>query len=261
MKKRRRMILGTSIAAAIVILLICGLAFAFLVDKEEQDNVITIGNVSVKIDESNYTDTDVVSQSRVDKAPKLVNDGSKDEYVFVRIRVPKDNVTLLYETDTAADGITHKEGTPIDTTTPKKSAELFKLETVSDGVQIGTAGENIDFSYHKGDNSKSGWYLLPFGTDRYQEVTVDGRKYDEYVFGYNKMLSPGGDTVTVFDRVQLKSFIDQEIGHDKRTVTVDVFAYAIQADNLGLSLPGGGELMTVEQVTAVYDVVKRKQVM
>ena len=34
-----------------------------------------------------------------------------------------------------------------------------------------------------------------------------GSDYDLYVFGYNKKMLPADETVTLFDKVQLKSFI------------------------------------------------------
>ena len=88
------------------------------------------------------------------------------------------------------------------------------------------SGRDIDFTYHSGSdtgNGADGWVLLT------SECDTNGSDYDLYVFGYNKKMLPANETVTLFDKVQLKSFID---GEKKDGVTIGVKAYGIQADYL-----------------------------
>lgn len=249
MKKSKKLLIGAAITALITIAAVVGLTYSFLVDVESIDNVITIGNVSLKLDEGSYHDTDIVSQSKVAKAPKVTNDGTNDEYVFIKVMVPKKSVTLLYETDTA----NHKAGEIIAANGQPAYAELFRMLTTENGTKV-SGVEGADFSYHKATDSTYGWYLLDNKTNQ----EVDNEKYDVFYFGYNKRLAPRDETVTLFDSVQLKSFIDEEFTGE---IKINVFAYGIQAENLGLDLTEDDPYLTEQDVRKIYEVVGRKQVM
>ena len=266
MKKSKKLLIGAAISALVVAAVSVALTYSYLVDVDGRNNVITIGNISLNIDEGSYRDTDIVSQSIVPKSPKVINNGTNDEYVFLRVRVPKESVTLLYETDTTVGGQTHKKGEIIDRANSPALKEIFKIQTDSSpsspaSSQITVSGhDDIVFSYHHGTRNVTtqteGWYLL---TDKNQfDKEISGKKYDEFYFGYNKRLTPSSETKTLFDKIQLKSFIDEEVN---RQVELDVFAYGIQADKLDLSLPEDGSILTVDQVKSVFAVVERKQVM
>lgn len=269
---------------------------SYLADYERKDNVITIGNVDIEIDEGEYKDssTAVAAGSTLPKAPSIKNKGINDTYVFFKVAIPKKKVTLLYEqTTTDSNNVEHKEGTKYYDN--PKEAELFK--TIANGVtdgatatQVSNDGNSTALSapdvivgYNKGvcdsgtpENSKEGWVYL--GSN--QNQTIDTKKYDVYYFGYNKKLTPKPAnapntdtspkdywTTTLFDQIQLKSFIDEElvskdaqnIKHDEE-VKVIVTAYGIQADNLGITdLPEGNGIMTDDKVKEIYDIVNRKQ--
>ncbi len=278
MKKHRRTAVIAAAALAGMILLTMGVSFSYLIDKDVKENVITIGNVSLEIDEGAYTDTDIVSQSLIPKAPSVKNTGNKNEYVFMRVRVPKKKVTLLYETDTeTTDPITnetkqHYTGEIISTETDKtkqpRNTELFKMLTIDpgstavtkDGSIVNFDTSDVVFYFHEGVSEdptaeppvsfKSGWLLLS---------SQSTENYDEYVFCYNKLLKPNDMSATLFDRVMLKSFIDEEI---TGKVDIDIRAYGIQSSNLNIAgLNDDTEQLSRTQADAVYSIIKNKRVM
>ncbi|MEE5993744.1 MAG: hypothetical protein V3G42_10950 [Oscillospiraceae bacterium] len=81
--------------------------------------------------------------------------------------------------------------------------------------------------------------------------------WDEYVFGYNKKLAAGDKTITLFDEVQLKSFIDGKVKDD---FTIGVYGYGIQAKNLKTTpmVEITKDTFTKEELTAIYTIVKNK---
>lgn len=259
MKKQRLFTVLASASAAL--LLMVGLTSSYLTDVEVKDNIITIGKVDIELDEGGF-DTekvyDVVPGSRVVKAPKLVNTGTKDEFVFLRITVPKGKVTLLHET-----GV-HK-GTP-DTAFTAEKQELFRIladdtdpftENVRDklgGLTANTLteGTDSDFQYRSGSLSGDGWVLISAAVKN-----NDTTEWDEYVFGYSRKLLPDEETLKLFDEVQLKSFIDGEAVGE---TDIGVYGYAIQADNLK---PEGNidfdkVYFELDDLSAVYTIVKNK---
>ena len=69
-------------------------------------------------------------------------------------------------------------------------------------------------------HNKDGWIFL-------ESSSTD--ESNSYVFAYNRKLSPEEETATLFDKVQLKSFINGEVTGEK---TISVQPYAIQSEKL-----------------------------
>ena len=296
MKKKSKIIIIGSLALSLIIALFAfGATVSYLTDYERKDNVVTIGDVKIEIDEGKYEDSSTVAAgSTLPKAPSIKNTGINDTYVFFKVAIPKKEVTLLYEqTTTDSNNVEHKEGTKYEGMPDSTNgSELFK--TIANGVtatqvsntkadNTGTAlsAPDVIVGYNKGvcdsrtpENSKEGWVYL--GSD--QDQTIDGQKYDVYYFGYNKKLIPDPETpvaqgepapvppqdywtTTLFDQIQLKSFIDEELitGNTKENVDVKVLvdAYGIQADNLDITLNDG--ILTDDQVKSIFDIVQRKR--
>ena len=264
MNRRKLLILLAVLTAAVLITV--GVASAYLTDVEVIDNVITIGNIKLTLDEGGYVDKQtLVPGSRLEKAPKLTNEGNKDIYVFMKVVVPKGEVTLLWEeneTD-AGGGVTNlKKGTP-RTNPAKQLQELFRfladasmqvnespvsLETAkvpaSELPNNGDPSYDVDFTYHNPPETPAGegWVLLSAAPDPTPGGTLDPAVTytDVFIFGYNKKLAPTEATLTLFDEVQLKSFIEGEVQSESNVdfFVIGVYGYGIQADNLGLSLAG-----------------------
>ncbi len=202
------------------------ITIAFLTDYRRMDNVFKIGSVDLLITETNYPNDPsqrvMYSGSLLDKNPKVTNTGSSDEYVFMTVSVPKYAVTLLNDDGTkTADG-----NTVSDAKTNPQMAEIFRLiSNASDGRTI-TLADNSNIQYD------ADWICLT-------SYNTESDNYNTYVFGYTKRLlsSDNAQTAedyesdTLFDRIQLKSFIEGEIPEDA-VQNIEIRAYGIGADNL-----------------------------
>ena len=204
--KKKRIILPIAAACALVaVVLTFRISFSYLMDAERKDNVITIGNVDVELSEPSYTDSSVVAAGDAPpKNPLLINKGTEDEYVFLRVAVPKKNVTLLYESDIMENETTIKypKGTPTvknrdESGKPQASKdEIFRFiaegdltSKVTETTEPNTEPQ-LDFAYnagHKAEENDSvadteGWVYL------YRKIGTGNDGYNYYYFGYNKVL-------------------------------------------------------------------------
>ena len=285
--KKKRIILPIAAACALVaVVLTFRISFSYLMDAERKDNVITIGNVDVELSEPSYTDSSVVAAGDAPpKNPLLINKGTEDEYVFLRVAVPKKNVTLLYESDITIteNGSTTKypKGTPTVNNRnasgkPQASMdEIFRFiaegdltSKVTETTEPNTEPQ-LDFAYnagHKAEENDSvadteGWVYL------YRKIGAEKDDYNYYYFGYNKVLKYDSKTKTLFDRVQLKSFIDEELvtKPDGQSSKIDfpslikVKGYGVQSDSLGINdLPGRDKILNEVQLKKIFGIVSRK---
>ncbi|MBQ1537336.1 MAG: hypothetical protein IIZ73_03310 [Ruminococcus sp.] len=243
MKKRRILIIAAAAACAVT-LVVVGVIRAYFTEVEVKENKITIGNISINLTETTYP---VVPGSVVEKAPKIANDGNRDEFVLTTVTVPKAQVTLLDESGS-------NKGNP--KTGLDSIQQLFRLvaeQTDPNTVlQVPTiSGRDIDFTYHSGSDTgegADGWVLLTSDTT--------GSDYDLYVFGYNKKMLPADETVTLFDKVQLKSFID---GEKKDGVTIGVKGYGIQGNYLrGTNVDFTKAHYSAADLNEIYSIVRNK---
>lgn len=249
MKKRRILIIAAAAACAVT-LVVVGVIRAYFTEVEVKENKITIGNISINLTEGSFdpeTTYPVVPGSVVEKAPKIANDGNRDEFVLMTVTVSKAQVTLLDESGS-------NKGNP--KTGLDSIQQLFRLvaeQTDPNTVlQVPTvSGRDIDFTYHSGSDTgegADGWVLLTSDTT--------GSDYDLYVFGYNKKMLPADETVTLFDKVQLKSFID---GEKKDGVTIGVKGYGIQADYLrGTNVDFTKAHYSAADLNEIYSIVRNK---
>ena len=220
--KKKIILPVAAVFAAIAVLLTYRLSLSYLIDTEVKDNTITLGNVSLKLDEGeDYVDSSVIAAGgALPKAPKITNTGNKDEYVFIRIAVPVRKVTLLYESETTVEvneeTVTFKEGQPTvknygqNSVVQSRDDEIFR--TIADGhapavaAQVSESTEpntvpQLEIGYNKGEysategQSKEGWVYL----SRELNQSIDGSndKYDFYFFGYNRRLKYENDSSKV----------------------------------------------------------------
>ncbi len=272
--KKRSVFLPTAIIFLVIsVILVTHLTISYLMDYERADNIITIGKVDLELSEGNFPESSIISPGgTLPKAPMITNNGINDEYVFLTVAVPKKKVTLLYESDTTIGETNHKEGEKINNTA--ELVEIFKI--IANGKnKADITGNNppaVVFGYNKGDSTPptpvEGWVYL--GNT---EGTEGENKYTFYSFGYNKKLIAGDDnkksTITLFDEIRLKSFIDEELSTyyknaDSKGANVDIIvtAYGIQADDLGITgLPSddSNSIISDENVGKIFTIVKNKQ--
>ncbi len=258
MKNKKRILPIIAVSAMLVILLASSSVVSYLMDNDNKDNVIKIGKVDLELSETLFQNSQaVVPGSKMDKNPVVTNSGTVSEYVFLKVTVPKANVTLLNENGETNEGKPKYTGTRI--------VELFRIGSDGPGTSTSTKISDIqtgappvsvdnDIYYNKGDgtNSIEGWYYLSTKT----EVNTDS---DVYYFGYNKALAPDDtttdgtneaeSTITLFDNIQLKSFIE---GQESGNVTVDVVAYGIQKDNL-TGIDNSGTYLSDADIVKVFE--------
>ena len=281
MNKRRLKIILPVLAAclAVAVLTLC-LTTSYLKDVEQAENVITIGKVSLELTEGGFNPESsyvVAAGGTLDKAPKITNNGKNDEYVFIKLSIPKKPVDLLADKASTINGTEYSEGAKITLPDGMTNVELFR--TIADGVTGGAKSTLVTYTgktgyvppiyeikYNAGDTtddkSIEGWVFLKVVYDRTEGTGDAPKTYDDYYFGYNKRLAAvtgtaeKNSTITLFDKIQLKSIIDTTVNENQ---TVKVVAYGIQADELGLSLPAGNTLLSNAQVESVFKIVENKQ--
>lgn len=315
--KKLKNIIPIALACIVIIAFFSfGAVISYLTDAETKTNIITIGNVALAVSEPSYQDSSIVAAGdSLTKNPIITNTGTKDEYVFFRVGVPKREVTLLYEEDTTiGEGAeAYKEGTPtvnnIDNgNIVKKSDEIYRI--IAEGVKDGAKATNLidgneiadnnnpktkpqlDFSYNKGNSineegeKTAGWIYLSREVDKDVNLgtteSPKNYKYDYYYFGYNKKLLPKSTqnnenqnnntqtdtssvTIPLFDRIQLKSFIDEEINYGNPTskkneeTKILIDAYGIQADSLGGDLNNLSDFLDKTTLNKILNIVNGKK--
>lgn len=284
MKKAKLIIPILSIFIVFVVFFSLRTSIAYLIDTDDKVNIVTVGEVKLEVSEG-YEESTVAAGGTLNKAPQITNTGTTDEYVFFRIEVPKKNVTLLYEEDKTVGDTTYKKGTPttnnLEDGKPKKNVdEIFKIiATGETATQItlnnGDTAEpkdkpQLDFSYNKGvtdtknpTENKEGWIYL-------KRKIPESEDYNYYYFGYNRCLTVSQETIPLFNKIQLKSFIDEEltttITNETTTktdsnVTVNVKAYGIQADSLGDDLNNLSKdaYLSQSDLNKIWGIISNKQ--
>ena len=266
MTNKNKIIISVLIAVFVLSLFVVGLTISYLVDTETIDNIITIGNVSLKVKEDNYTDNPNLDvQQKISKDPYIENNGNKDEFVLMEVWIPVDTITLLYETDIVIDNTEHKEGI---VRISSADNELFKMLTTTDpkNKQVDKgSNENwdVEFFYHKADDEHTaGWYQIGTPTSETKTVTIEETtktlKYHKYLFAYNTKLSPKDKTTTLFDAIQVKSFIDEEL---KGEYKIEVIGYGIQSELLDTNcIANDTTALTKSQCESVYEIITNKRV-
>ena len=199
-KKRLAAIVAvTALASALSF----GGAFAYLADTKSVNNVFTIGNVDVETTEPDYpgNESETVKNQEPNqetkKNPMVTNTGTTDAVVFLRVKVPVRTITPVLN-----DGSKGTTG----------RGELFYMKLASDPVK------NHKNHFHED------WVELKSketGTDLQGEERT-------YVFGYKNVLSAEESTPPLFDKVQLRSFLEGEVDPEE-TLSVTVETIAIQA--------------------------------
>lgn len=229
-KKKKTIIILSSVALAVLVVIGCGV-LAYFTHKDEVINTITVGKVSIALHEDNYpgnANSDVnnlLPNVEIEKNPNVENTGKTSAYVFLKVSVPVEEIT-----EVAFDG---------SITSNKKAQEIFYLKT---NAASQTALSNSFYT----DN----WIEIideESGTD-YKAGTVR-----TYIFGYKKALSSEEKTDVLFDKVQLKNIIENELLSGSE-LHIDIKALGIQAEYLDEDFPK--ENLTADQLKKIYQYLK-----
>ena len=208
--------MGMTIAAcALAGAMMIGGTFAYLTDTRTATNTFTVGNVKVELSEPDYPgNNDPVTKEQVPnqetaKNPQIKNTGANDAVVFMKVTVPVRTVMPV-----ADDGTKGTAG----------PAEMYIFKQDTDSAAAHT------------NNFSKDWVELA-GKEEGKDLSGKTRTY---VFGYHTRISAGETTDPLFDKVQLKNFLEAEI-EASDVLNIEIEGYAIQADNI---VSGDGTLST-----------------
>lgn len=236
-KNKRKMFFIISGCVLLTVLAV-GVTFAYLNDRKTADNVFTVGDVYLKIEEPNYPEQEssrkMVAYSKVSKDPIIKNTGTNDEFVFMKVTVPLEEVTLI------TDG----------TKGEKQKQEIFNI--ISNDENKKTLTENPGFSYN------SDWLYI--------ESQTSGNTAS-YVFAYKKILlasvNTTADTINrvetepLFDEVQLKGVLEGDI-LENALENIKIEAYGIQSDNMYGVPDLNVDSPTDDQLKEIYNIYVRQ---
>lgn len=202
----------------LVALAAIGATFAYLTDTKTVDNTFTMGNVAIKLDETNVNDPtgdrvtsnayNVYPGAVVTKDPIVHNTGKNAAYIRATVNVSNwMNLCAAYYPESG-----------FEFTKPgyEKSLELL----------VGTLGE--------------GWSVV--GVTRDDTFTI-GQFDAKFILKYDGKLASGADTTAMFQKVIIPAGIDNASADAGSFSSVKVVAQAIQADGFD----------TWEDAFAAYD--------
>ena len=254
--------------AAVTVLGSASAALAYLTDSETADNTFTMGDVTIESLEPNWPGNDsdsvkdVVPNKEIAKDPMVDNKGVNDAIVFITVDSPMEKLTVIADNGTVA--------------TAKSINELFWFKDAEDTVS--THANNFD----------SGWQELT-SKEMYVKIAADGTEtkvaaadlettYDSlaatdvlvkrYVFGYKQPIQgstthdgsaqteTNKKTTPLFDKVQLKNVLENEV--DKAAEKVVVRSFAIQASQILENNADIGATLDETNLGKIYDIFVRQ---
>lgn len=212
----KKKIVSLCLAAVLVVMAIAGATVAYFTDTKTAKNTFTMGNVQIKLDETNVNDPEgdrvtsneynVYPGAVVTKDPIVHNTGKNGAYIRATVNVSNwMNLVGAYYPD-------FKETFPND----GYKAALNLL--------VGTLGE--------------GWSVV--GVEAGDVFTI-GQFDAKFILKYDGVLAAGADTTAMFQTVTIPAGIDN--ANADSFDEVKVVAQAIQADGFG----------TWEAAFAAYD--------
>lgn len=184
---------------------------AYLTDTETTTNTFTVGKVTVDLLEPNYPGngsdqtTDVVPGEEIPKDPTLKNTGKNASVVFTRVNIPMKKVITAGE-----DGKRLNEG-------KKANTELFLFKNDQGGTY---------------NSINSNWVELSqtYLNDKGEVVEKDAATKCSRLYGYTHVLGVDKKTEPVFSTVKLANIVEGQ--DDDAKEDIDIYSYAIQADNI-----------------------------
>lgn len=225
MKLSKRMA-ATAACCSLAAILGIGGTIAYLTDRTEATNNFTFGDVKVDTLEPDWdtTDTDgdgvpdaaeaVLPNQQIPKSVVAKNVGVNDAVVFLKVTVPLENVTKV-------------SGNTLD----KRLQEIFYFQGKSDAVT--TQNNHFNNGWVNIPEAETG-YTGAGGSESFLDLNAT-KTYSgttrTYVFGYEKRIAKNEETTTLFDKVQIKNMLENELPSDG-IKNIHVETYAIQADSL-----------------------------
>lgn len=235
MRKNTKSIALTLAACIMAGSVAVGGTIAYMSDGETAVNTITSGDVTVDQYEPNFPQTPPPLQphQEIPKDPQIENIGENDAIVFMLVESPVGNVTLVdMDGQKGVTGVT----------------DLFYFKQASDDASVHSTNWNDTWVYLEERSSVSTTVGTP----------------STYVFAYPYVLKTADDPATtdfdesnttpLFDKVQLKSFLEGEISSSASQEIV-VKTYAIQSTDV-LKLENGTSVDLTDTLSEdnLYDI-------
>lgn len=245
-----------------------GAALAYLTDGETATNTFVVGDVSIEGIEPNWPGNDsddpkdIVPNEELPKDPQIDNKGVNDAIVFMTVDSPMENVTIIND-----DGTVN---------TAKGINEIFWFKDAADTAS--THANNFDSGWEHLTAKEMYVKIAADGTetvvaqadlaDTYAALEADDVLVKRYVFGYKQAIqgstthdgseqtAENKKTSALFDKIQLKNILENEI--DEATEKVVVRSYAIQASEILEDSADLTDSLTAENLGKIYDVFVRQ---
>lgn len=190
----KRKLLALALGLCMVAILAVGGTLAYFTSEDNVDNVFTMGNVKIKIEEVVDEDTELAPGKKINKDVFVNNIGTKPAYVRVHIAIPA-------EMD---------DGDPSFAAVNNFLHWNFTKESYADG----------QWSWNKtlaGSN-----YPGNGGAWNYYETSIDNKAYAVYVATYESPLPAGEQTKTEsLTQVYLDASVDAKTDENGNTVLKD----------------------------------------
>lgn len=224
--KSKKKIISIVACCALVACMAIGGTFAYLTDTADTaTNTFSVGEVKIELQEPNYQRVDnMVPNQEAAKDPLIKNVSATEDnaIVFMKVTVPVANVTAVSDAGVKGE---------------KANQELFFFKQEADG--IGTHANNFGAKWIELSAKET-------GTDMSGATRT-------YVFGYSEKLAKDASTDALFDKVQVKNIIEDEVtAAAEQNIVVE--AYAIQGDEV---LSGNADLTDTLDATnlgAIWDI-------
>ncbi len=200
----KRKILGIALSLCVVAILAVGASLAYLTDTQKAENTFTMGNVKIKLDETNVNNPDgdrvlkntyrVYPGAVVTKDPIVHNIGENDAYIRATVNV-------------------------------SNWMNLVGAYYPEFGIKFGQPGYEKALNLLVGDKLGEGWSVV--GVEAGDTFTL-GAFDAKFILKYDGTLAADEDTTAMFQTVKIPAGIDNANTNSFKGVTV--VAQAIQAD-------------------------------
>lgn len=108
---------------------------AYFTDGDTKTNVFTIGRIGLTLEEPNWTPPeDIEPGQEIEKDPQVINDGVNDEFVFLEVYVPYENIIV------SEDDGTRKE---------PENTELFNYTITENWTEFDEPEDDGEYIIHK----------------------------------------------------------------------------------------------------------------
>ena len=190
----KRKLLALALGLCMVAILAVGGTLAYFTSEDSVDNVFTMGNVKIEIEEVVDEDTELAPNKKINKDVFVNNIGSKPAYVRVHIAFPA-----------AMD-----DGDPEFAANKNFLHWNFTKASYADGQW--SWNESAEGSNYPGNGGEWNYY----------ETTSDGEEYAVYVATYTSALEAGAQTATEsLTQVYLDATVDAVANADGSTTLTD----------------------------------------